>query len=279
MDTPIDNTNVKKKKGKKVLTFFIILLCIIIGVCAFFLRIKKIPAGYVAVINRLKTDDVSSTKPVLQNSGLIYYIRFYEDIELYPTSVQNAMYDNMKIYTKDGVEFTVKPRVSYQLDTLQTLKFAFTFNQSLSDISKGFLKELVANAFVINAATFSSDSLVENHNVFENNVKTLLSSKMQENGFSLKNINSNLQIPFRIKEVIELRNEARRNTMLAQARLKEEYAKANIQRVKDSLIYSSLTDLAIRKLFIDKWDGRLSTESSEPKIYKEISKEVITDKK
>lgn len=275
---PIENV-IPEKKTKKLTKTILCLLFIIIGLCVIFIRIKKIPQGSVAIVHRLNSKNLPTTTPIIQKSGILCYVNLFEDIILYPTNIQEARYDSISFFTQDGVEFIVQPRISYLLDESKVLLYHTTFNKPFEDINNEYLKELVAHSYISNGALFTSDSLVENRSLFEKNSEYFLTSKMQETGLILKNTNSNLKIPKRIKILLDLRNGAKQNALLAQERINEEYAKANLERIKDSLHYSALTNLAIQKLFIDKWDGKLNLNNHLPQVFDNIHKDLISEKK
>ena len=101
---------------------------------------------------------------------------------------------------------------------------------------------------------------------------------MGEIGLILKNTNSNLQIPQKIKDIIALRSQALQNAILAEDKIKQAEAEAQIALLEartksreDSLKNSAITSLAIQKMFIEKWDGKLPVYGDTPKIYKNIT--------
>jgi hypothetical protein len=278
MPTLEETPKKKNSKWKVLLTLFIFI--ILLGVFfKFFMQVRHIQSGYIGIkssagslINNSADYDIQTVK------GYVVYIPMYTELVILPTTIQNAAYDSLRINTKDGVEFIVKPRVSYQLDETKSDLFFKNCHKQLDDIKKSYLKEIVANAYSSIASIYNSDSLVANKQNFEVEVNQNLNIKMSEIGLILRNTNSNLEIPQKIKDIIELRSIALQHAILAEDKKKQIEAEAEIQIIKantirkeDSLKNTSLTDYAIQKMFIEKWDGKLPVYGETPKIYKNIT--------
>lgn len=272
----------KIKKGRKKWKFLLILLLIIVigGLFSkFFMQIKHIPSGYIGVKSSIGNPlDNSVDYEVKLIKGYTVFMPLYTEITVYPTTIQTAAYDSIQINAEDGTQFIVKPRVSYLLDESKAGLFYKNYGQSLSGINNSYLKEIVDYSYATAAGFFASDSLVSNKNTFEIEVSKILSSKMSEIGLVLKNVNSNLEIPQKIKDIIALRSQTLQNAILAEDRIKQAEAEASIQLLEartkskeDSLRNSAMTQLAIQKMFIEKWDGKLPVYGDTPKIYKNIT--------
>lgn len=262
------------KSGKKWKFFICILLLTTIACCIFyfFVRIRHIEPGFVGVKSTINNPaDNSSDYEMSVVKGYVVYIPLLTDVRVYPTTVQTISYNNMSVTASDGVDFRINPRISYQLDENRILSYYKNFKEDLSKINNGYLKEITANAFILSAGNFDSDSLANNRSTFEKNANLLLTENMNKAGFLLKNLNSNLEIPQKIKDLVELRAKTKQDALLATEEINVAYAKANMLRVQDSLINASLTPLSIQKMFIEKWDGKLNSSVSEPKAYRDIN--------
>lgn len=271
----------KRKKGKKW-KFFVILLLLLVGGGVFYkfcMQIKHIPPGYIGIkssignpIDNTVDFDVETIK------GYAVFMPMYTEVTLYPTTIQTVAYDNIKINAMDGTEFVIKPQISYQVDEAKVKLLYKSSKQPLSEINNGYMKEIVIHAFASASGDFASDSLVNNKNAFETRVNAVLSAKMSEIGLVLRNTNSNLQIPQNIKDIIVLRSQTLQNAILAEDKMKQAEAEAQIQLLEartksteDSLKNSAMTPLAIQKMFIEKWDGKLPVYGETPRIYKNIT--------
>ena len=278
---PIEEEKKVKKGGKKWKFLLILLLIIVIGgvFSKFFMQIKHIPSGYIGVKSSIGNPlDNSVDYEVKLVKGYVIFMPLYTEITVFPTTIQTAAYDSIKVNALDGTEFIIKPRVSYLLDESKAELLYKNEKKSLGEINNSYLKEVVAHSYSTAAGTFSSDSLVSNKNAFEIEVNKILASKMGEIGLILKNTNSNLEIPQKIKDIIALRSQSLQNAILAEDKMKQAEAEAEIQLLEartkskeDSLKNSAMTNLAIQKMFIEKWDGKLPVYGDTPKIYKNIT--------
>ncbi|MEN9919291.1 MAG: hypothetical protein RL662_1727 [Bacteroidota bacterium] len=271
---PVEPIEGKPKKRRGIWMSLVWLLGVSILVGSFFyfcVRVKNIKSGYIGVKADV-TNPVDNTSDyvVQEVNGYVVYMPFLSDLKVYPTTVQTVGYDAMSINANDGMSFVVKPRISFQLDEKNASRFYKSYKESIEQIGTSHLKEIVASAYALAAASFDSDSLARNIPTYDTDVSKILAVRMLEKGLILQNANANLEIPAKIKEIVDLKNMAIKNTILAQEQIRESYAKANIKRVEDSLINSALTSLAIQKMFIEKWDGRLSPNTESPKVYKDI---------
>jgi len=273
---PVGGIKPDKKKRKWKLLIIAISILIVIGLLLVFLiQVKNVKAGNIGIISTLgnPVDNSSGHEISVVKGGYVFYMPLRTEVKVYQLTVQTAAYNNIAFNTNDGVQFVMKPHISYQLDEDKVVIFYKNYNESFDQLNESYLKEIVVNAYSTVALKMDSDSLIHNIGQFETDAANLLKSKMADAGLILKNANPNLEIPLKIRELVEARNLSWHNTLLAHDQMREEYAKANVQRVKDSLINSSLTPLSIQKMFIEKWDGRLSSDVGEPKPYKDINKD------
>lgn len=267
------------KKKYKVLIFTVVILVLLGLFYTYFVQIRQVKSGEIGVkasigspIDNSKDYDVEAVK------GYVIFMPVYTDFVTYPTTIQLVNYDSMLVVARDGVQFYINPDISYQLDEKKADVYYRSCRLPFSEVGTGYLKTLVSGAYAAAANGFMSDSLVNNMQQFEASAGTMLSAKMNDVGLLLKNSTSNLRIPASIKEIIDLRSLALQNAILAEDKRKQaeaevllEIVKADGIRKEDSLRNSSLTPLAIQKMFIDKWDGKLPVYGDTPKIYKNIT--------
>lgn len=262
-----------------MLIVIVVLLALAVLFYTYFVQVRHVKAGEIGIkasvgnpIDNGEDFDIQAVK------GYVFFMPIYTDFTTYPTTMQIVPYDSMRIVAKDGVQFYVKPSISYQLDEKKVVQYYRAFRKPLNEINQTYLKELVSTSYATAANGFGSDSLVNNQKQFETALNTILSARMSEIGLDLKNVVSNLQVPQQLKDIIALRGEALQNAILAEDKRKQAEAEALIQVVNadaarqgDSLKNAALTPLSIQKMFIDKWDGKLPVYGETPKIYKNIT--------
>ena len=232
----------------------------------FFVQIRQIGNDEVAV--KVSMDN-SETEVV---RGDVVFMPLRTEVYVYPTTIQTVKYDTTVVLVKDGLQFPVSPAVSYKVNAAKADVFYKNCGSSISVNNDVFLKQLVRNIYLESAAKFVSDSIVYDRNTFEASAKKLLDAEMDKVGLILVTANSGLAIPRQVQEVMSLRAKTLQDALIAENRLRE----VDALRREDSLRYSALTPLAIQKMFIDKWDGKLIQNAPLPTIYKGIT-EGVTD--
>lgn len=260
-----------KRKYKVLLT--------ILGVIAltalfytFFIQIKKVSPGHIGVkatkvslINNGDGYNVSTIK------GYVVFMPLLTELTIYPTTIQTKIYaDSTKILSSDGNQFIVRPSISYQIEEGRVVEFYKSVKNNIDDFNNNYLKELINSSYSTVINGYTTDSLVQNIEKIETKVFDILAEKLQTLGLQLKTVNSNIEIPKEIEQKLAQRAITIQNALLAKERMYEVFAKANLQRLEDSLRYSVLSPLIIQKLFIDKWDGKMSSQNGILKAYKEI---------
>lgn len=257
------------KKSTKIVITILIIAAILALFYTFFVQVRRVNAGEIGVKASLGSPvDNNADFKIEAVKGYVVFMPLYSDVAIYPTSIQVALYDSIRILSNDAVYLHIRPSVSFQLDESKVIQFykATRSSQPLSDGS--YLKELVTSSYITAAATFTADSIANNENEFEELANKILSVKLNEIGIILKNTVSNIDYPESVRYAIDLRAKAVQEALIVESRLRQVEA----LRKEDSLRYSALTPLAIQKMFIDKWDGKMSGNKGEvSRIYDSIS--------
>lgn len=247
----------------KILISTVVILAIIGSFYMFFLQVRYVKAGEIGVKASLTGTDIHPVR------GYVIFMPLYTDFVTYPTTVQIVSYDSIAITSKDGISFHIRPSISYQLNEAKIIDLYKASRSSLDALSKGYLKELVAASYSAVANNFTADSLAVNEQQFKESANKILTAKMEETGLVLKNTIPNLEYPESIKAAIALRVKTLQEALIAENRLRQ----VDALRKEDSLRFSALTPLAIQKMFIEKWDGKMSAYGNEvSRIYDSIVK-------
>jgi regulator of protease activity HflC (stomatin/prohibitin superfamily) len=260
---------------------------IILGTVGFFLLItlffscERIDAGHVGVkVNLYGTG--KGVDDVTECTGMVFYNPFTTKIYEFPTYIQHKEYtktedgDNSFIVnSKDGSEFHVSPIVNYSVQR-ERVPFIFAkYRRSLPEIEEGFLKTAVYDAFRLATNKYTADELISNRAVFEVEVRRLLESQLQKEGFVINQFTSNLIYPETFKKSIEAKNNAVQaalraenevKTAEAQAKIKIATANGNAQAMltaakaeaeANSLKQKTITPMLLQLEWINKWNGKL----------------------
>lgn len=184
----------------------------------------------------------------------------------------------LKVYAKDGGEYTVDPSYTYAPIRGQGINIIFAYKHLygssqvfFDNIEGSILNTRVLNAYREESRNFTTDSLMNSVAAYENAVQIRLKKEFEAKYFELQEITSNLIPPASMSAAIESRNnqiqeaakienqkQTRTNqiaidVMDAEARYKiaKLDAMANEERSK------GLTGAVLRERWISKWDGTL----------------------
>lgn len=216
-------------------------------------------------------------------SGKVWTVAWGTELYQVPMFEQKGDAPTLKVYAKDGGEYTVDPSYTYAPIRGQGVDIIFAYKHLygsadvfFDNIEGSILNTRVLNAYREEARNFSTDSLMNNVAKYESAVQTRLKEEFKTKYFELQEITSNLIPPQSMKDAIEKRNlqiqkaieienqkKTRQNeieikVMESEANLKiaKLDAQANIERAK------GLAPQNLKVLWIEKWDGKLPTTVS-----------------
>ncbi|MFN3380249.1 MAG: SPFH domain-containing protein [Runella zeae] len=160
--------------------------------------------------------------------------------ELYqvPMFEQKADPSEVVITAKDAGVFTVDPSLTYQAIRGKGADIIFNYkhvgiddaNTIMDNIESAVLNALVVNAYREEARNFSTDSLMNNLNNFEQSVEMRLKKDFENKFFTLTALTSGLKPPASMAEAIERRNNAKQQA--EQVRNELEVARMNLEKAK-----------------------------------------------
>jgi hypothetical protein len=263
-----------KGKHKAIITAGIVILIVVLFF-TFCVRIKHIRPGYVGVqsdIGGVLNDSTSYNIHIVK--GYVIYLPLLSEVYTYPTTINNVTIDSFKAFSKEGTEFLVSPVISYQVDDNRADVLYQNYKKSLNALNSTDIKLEVQKAYNDIFSGYTNDSLLNNRHTVDSLISNRLAVQLNKMGLLFNKINSNIEIPQSLKDILELRARSVQNVLVR----KEQVNETDFIRQIDSLRYSALTNLAVQKMFIDKWDGKLGSNDI-PMIYKEITKDLKTDKK
>jgi regulator of protease activity HflC (stomatin/prohibitin superfamily) len=160
--------------------------------------------------------------------------------ELYqvPMFEQKADPAEVVITAKDAGVFTVDPSLTYQAIRTKGADIIFNYkhvgiddeNTIMDNIEGAVLNALVVNAYREEARNFSTDSLMNNLNHFEQSVEIRLKKDFEGKFFTLTSLTSGLKPPTSMAEAIERRNNAKQQA--EQVKNELEVARMNLEKAK-----------------------------------------------
>lgn len=199
---------------------------------------------------------VSDFTVVTGNQGLLgpgtelYQVPMYE---------QTADPTQVSITAKDAGTFTVDPSFTYEAIRGKGIDIVFNykhtnFDENMDNIENMILNPIVINAFREEARNFTTDSLMNNLNAFENRVQERLKSEFEGKYFKLNSLTSGLTPPTSMANAIEQRNNQKQmaeqvRNELEVARMQKE--KAQIEQETNNIKSKGLTREILMERYID----------------------------
>ena len=261
--------------------FFLITIIIIvlaIGFIRLFVAVERIDAGHIGI----RVNLVGSNKgvdDVTEVTGWVFYMPFFTAIYEFPTFTQVKDYEPFSVNAKDGSVFSFDPTLSYHVDESSVPKIFRQYRKSLSELENGFIKNVIYDCYRIVANKYTSDSLMSNRQIFEDELQMQLAETLRKEGFIYQQLTSNFTPPQMLIDAINQKNKTVQEAQQAENKLRqaEADAKAKIitaeaEKRVNELKSSALTPLIIQQMFIEKWDGKLPVYGTTPTIFKDITK-------
>jgi regulator of protease activity HflC (stomatin/prohibitin superfamily) len=184
--------------------------------------------------------------------------------ELYqvPMFEQKADPSEVIITAKDAGVFTVDPSLTYQALRGKGVDIIFNYkhvgindaNTIMDNIELNILNNLVVNAYREVARNYTTDSLMNNLNDFENFVEVRLKTDFEKKFFSLNSLTSGLRPPQSMADAIERRNNAKQLAEQVKNELqvaKMQLEKAKIEAEANKVKASGLEPRVLQEKWID----------------------------
>ena len=240
---------------------------------------ERIDAGHVGVKVNLYGSG-KGVSDVTECTGVVFYNPMSTKIYEFPTFIQHKEYkeeNSFIVNSKDGSEFNVSPIMNYSIQREKVPAIFAKYRRSLPEIEEGFLKTAVYDAFRLAANKYTADGLISNREIFEVEVRKILVSQLQKEGFILNQFTSNLIYPDSFKKAINAKNNAVQAALMAENKVKQAEAEAKIkvatangnaeallanaraEAESNRLRQQTLTPMLIQQQWIEKWKGNVPT--------------------
>lgn len=247
---------------KKILKSILSIPLIVIGFIIAFNGCSRVEPNYEGVLmenyGRNGKDDfrtVTGRQWTMFPGTILYQVPMYETSGD-PTEIT--------ITAKDAGIFTIDPSYQYQPIRGKGVDIVFNYKHlginepevMMDNVEASILNKLVTNAYREEARNYTTDSLMNNLNVFEKDVEKRLKKEFESKFFFLNNLTSGLQPPPSMARAIEERNNAIQEA----------------ERVKNELLVSKMN---LEKAKIDAETNRIRSEGLTPKRLQELWIEAI----
>jgi regulator of protease activity HflC (stomatin/prohibitin superfamily) len=199
---------------------------------------------------------VTGTQGMLGPGTELYQVPMYE---------QTADPTQVTITAKDAGVFTVDPSFTYEAVRGKGIDIVFNykhtgFDDNMDNLENMILNPIVINAFREEARNFTTDSLMNNLNMFESRVQDRLKQEFEGKFFKLNSLTSGLTPPTSMAQAIEARNNQKQmaeqvHNELEVARMQKE--KALIEQETNKIKSQGLTKEILAERYIDalRWSN------------------------
>lgn len=171
--------------------------------------------------------EVTGAQGILGPGSELYQVPMWE---------QKADPQSLGITAKDGGYFTVDPIYTYQairgkgVDIVFNYKHVGLGDRMMDNLENQILNPIVLNAYRETARNYTTDSLMNNLNVFEQSVESRLKTQFEKKFFAMGDLTSGLKPPKSMSDAIEKRNNAIQQA--EQVKNELEVAKMNLQKAR-----------------------------------------------
>jgi regulator of protease activity HflC (stomatin/prohibitin superfamily) len=191
---------------------------------------------------------VTGNQGILGPGTELYQVPMYE---------QTADPQSVAITAKDAGVFEVDPMYTYEAIRGKGVDIVFNYkhtqlNDGLDNFENMVLSPVVINSYREEARNYTTDSLMNNLNAFEQGVQTRLAKEFETKFFKLNSLTSGLKPPSSMAQAVENRNNAKQyaeqvKNELEVARMQLE--KARIEADRNNVESSGLT----REILQARW--------------------------
>lgn len=196
----------------------------------------------------------------------LYTLPIYEQRNAVDSAITNK--------AADGTEFLVKPRYSYKIDSAQATTVVRQYSKIIKSEGVASLAAVEESALVpaitdivrdVIQGTTSEDLMRSGGNAkFNEEVRKRVKEEFQRRGFVLLSFSTILEYSAAVKKDIDSRNQAKSQVATLDSqieRAKKERELAEIQAETRKTTFNAVTDQELKKLAIEKWDGKLPSTS------------------
>lgn len=269
---------------------FVILLVVLLSTIGY----QRIDAGHVGIkVNLYGT--AKGVQDVTKVTGAVWYNRITTEIYEFPTFVQNKVYtrsseeggtknQEFAVSTKDGSNVSFDVSINYRIKEDKVSSIFKKYRKTLSELNETIIYNYLRDAFNAAAAEVTCEQLYSGREKFKGVSDSILRSMLEPEGFVIEQIIilGKLRLPKSVGIAIDAKVKAKETATkkqeelvsaeadaqkhIANARGKGEAAKiaatAKAEAIKieadaNSKLQKSLTPQILRKMWIDKWNGKL----------------------
>lgn len=243
------------KLDKKIIKIVLLALGALFLLIIFFGSFRTVEAGNVGIITRFGKVDRTA------DSGLVLKLPFIEKVVTMDTRVQKNE-TNSSAATKDMQDVTATIALNYSISKETALNIYNTLGTSYAD---NIISPVLHESFKSASSQYTAEDLIKNRTEVKEQVLASVKERLGQYGVVVADLNIvNLSFSAEFDSAIEAKAVAQQQVETAKQEL--EKAKIEAEKVKTEaqaqaeaqrLQQNTLSDLMIKKMWIEKWNGEL----------------------
>lgn len=252
---------------------FLISLMFVFTSCGY----ERIDAGYEGIKVNLYGSD-KGVDDVSLVTGMVWYNPFTTSIYEYPTFVQTVDYDPFEFNSKDGSKFTFDPTIMISIKPGSAPEIFKKYRKDMEHVINYTLVPVIQDAFKEEINSRSDNELISNQTEFQNAIENRLSTELLKENFIVSKVTTGIQYPGALLEAIIAKNKAiqdkarvENEILVAKAQAEKLIVAAEAEKKANELRQQALTPSILQKMWIEKWDGKLPTVSSDNNMMLNLS--------
>jgi regulator of protease activity HflC (stomatin/prohibitin superfamily) len=248
------------KISKKWLIVLCVFLTLFIGFFTIY-EIRMVDSAEIGIlVNR--TGDKRGVSKVAIKSGWIMYNSFTHELHTYPAYAQIVDYSPFDIQDKKGTIFHADPTIEYFIPRDKATQVFLSYRKNVNELNHTMILAEVKNAYKDVSGLYETDSLINHRPQFEEEVKTLLTSRLENKGIFLSDIQSSVKPNDTMQKEIDSKNasiqkalrvENERRAAVAEADKLIAIAKGEAEA--NEIVSKSITPTLLQWEMIKKWNG------------------------
>lgn len=219
-----------------------------------------IGAGEIGVITRF--GEVQR----VADSGFNFKIPLIESVSKMETRIQKEEVTSSAV-TKDLQDVEANLALNYSIDKETALKL---FKEVGVNYKENVITPVLHESFKAGTAQYTAESLITNRSEAKEKILEVVKDRLQKYGIVINDLNIvNLNFSKAFNAAIEEKAVAQQQVEKAKQDLErikveaeQKVAQAQADAEAQKLQQSTLTDLMIKKMWIEKWDGKLPTTAT-----------------
>lgn len=200
------------------------------------------------------------------DSGFNFRIPLIESVSKMETRIQKEEVASSAV-TKDLQDVEANLALNYSIDKETALKL---FKEVGVNYKENVITPVLHESFKAGTAQYTAESLITNRSEAKEKILEVVKDRLQKYGIVINDLNIvNLNFSKAFNAAIEEKAVAQQQVEKAKQDLErikveaeQKVAQAQADAEAQKLQQSTLTDLMIKKMWIEKWDGKLPTTAT-----------------